>query len=125
MQDRGHDTVDANELLGFAPDLRDYGVGAHILTDLGVRSLRLMTNNPAKYAGLRSYGLEIVERLPLVIRPTPHNAAYLDAKRRRLGHLLDEPSTVPVTAAPGVTPEEERADGAAVHTEAPQAEAAR
>src|SRR5690606_3431849 len=93
LQDGGHYTVDANVLLGFAADLRDYGVGAHILTDLGVRSLRLLTNNPAKYAGLRSYGIEVVERLPLVIDATPHNASYLDTKRRRLGHLLDAPAT--------------------------------
>ena len=114
LQDRGHDTVDANELLGFAPDLRDYGVGAHILTDLGVRSLRLMTNNPAKFTGLRSYGLEVVERVPLVVGATPHNAAYLEAKRRRLGHLLDETELAAASARTDTT-----------QTEAAQTEAVR
>jgi 3,4-dihydroxy 2-butanone 4-phosphate synthase/GTP cyclohydrolase II len=89
LQDRGHDTVDANVLLGFPADLRDYGVGAHILTDLGVTSLRLLTNNPAKYAGLRSYGLEVAERVPLVVDAGVHNAGYLETKRVRLGHLFD------------------------------------
>jgi 3,4-dihydroxy 2-butanone 4-phosphate synthase/GTP cyclohydrolase II len=93
LQEQGHDTVDANLLLGFAPDLRDYGIGAQILIDLGVRSLRLLTNNPAKYAGLRSYAIEIVERIPLIVRATAHNAQYLETKRERLGHLLlEDPS---------------------------------
>jgi len=117
LQDRGHDTVDANELLGFAPDLRDYGVGAHILTDLGVRSLRLMTNNPAKFTGLRSYGLEVVERVPLVVGATPHNAAYLEAKRRRLGHLLDETELAAASARTDTT-QTEAAQPEAAQTEA-------
>jgi 3,4-dihydroxy 2-butanone 4-phosphate synthase/GTP cyclohydrolase II len=88
LQDAGHDTVDANRLLGFPDDLRDYGIGAQILLDLGVTSLRLMTNNPAKYAGLHSYGLTIAERVPLEVPPTEHSERYLAAKRSRLGHLL-------------------------------------
>jgi 3,4-dihydroxy 2-butanone 4-phosphate synthase / GTP cyclohydrolase II len=88
LQDAGHDTVDANRLLGFADDLRDYGIGAQILLDLGVTSLRLMTNNPAKYAGLKSYGLAIAERVPIEVAPTVHSARYLAAKQARLGHLI-------------------------------------
>jgi 3,4-dihydroxy 2-butanone 4-phosphate synthase/GTP cyclohydrolase II len=89
LQDAGADTVDANRLLGFGDDLRDYGIGAQILLDLGVTSLRLMTNNPAKYDGLRAYGLTITERVPIEISPNAHSARYLAAKRSRLGHLLD------------------------------------
>ena len=88
LQERGHDTVEANVELGFPPDSRDYGVGAQILHDLGVRSMRLLTNNPAKRAGLEGYGLRIVERVPLETRPTEENIAYLRAKREKLGHLL-------------------------------------
>jgi 3,4-dihydroxy 2-butanone 4-phosphate synthase/GTP cyclohydrolase II len=88
LQDAGHDTVDANRLLGFADDLRDYGIGAQILLDLGVTSLRLMTNNPAKYAGLSAYGLKIAERVPIEVSPNAHSARYLATKRTRLGHLL-------------------------------------
>jgi 3,4-dihydroxy 2-butanone 4-phosphate synthase / GTP cyclohydrolase II len=88
LQDGGMDTVDANRKLGFPVDLRDYGVGAQILVDLGVRRLRLLTNNPKKIVGLEGYGLEVVERVPLVVAPNAHNARYLDAKRRRMGHLL-------------------------------------
>jgi 3,4-dihydroxy 2-butanone 4-phosphate synthase/GTP cyclohydrolase II len=88
LQDEGLDTVDANLALGLAADDREYGVGAQILADLGVQRLRLMTNNPSKYHGLAGYGLEIVERLPLLTTPTPTNAAYLAAKRSRMGHLL-------------------------------------
>jgi 3,4-dihydroxy 2-butanone 4-phosphate synthase / GTP cyclohydrolase II len=88
LQDAGHDTVDANRLLGFPDDLRDYGIGAQILLDLGVTSLRLMTNNPAKYAGLRSYGLTIAERVPLEVPSNEHSERYLATKRSRLGHLL-------------------------------------
>ena len=84
-------TVDANVLLGFPADMRDYGVGAHILSDLGVHSLRLLTNNPAKYAGLRSYGLEVAERVPLIVDATSHNASYIETKRVRMGHLFDAP----------------------------------
>jgi 3,4-dihydroxy 2-butanone 4-phosphate synthase / GTP cyclohydrolase II len=89
LQDQGRDTVEANEELGFPADPRDYGIGAQILYDVGVRSMRLLTNNPAKRAGLEGYGLSIVERVPLQTRPTEHNLAYLKAKREKLGHLLD------------------------------------
>jgi 3,4-dihydroxy 2-butanone 4-phosphate synthase / GTP cyclohydrolase II len=88
LQDVGHDTVDANVMLGLPVDGREYGIGAQMLMDLGVRRLRLMTNNPAKYEGLEGYRLEIVERAPLAPRATPDNIAYLRAKRRRMGHLL-------------------------------------
>lgn len=94
LQEQGRDTVEANTELGFPPDLRDYGIGAQVLSDLGITSMRLMTNNPAKYAGLEGYGLSITERVPLNTRPTAENIAYLRAKRDRLGHLiegLDEP----------------------------------
>ena len=88
LQDRGHDTVEANERLGFAADQRDYGVGALILRDLGVRRRRLMTTNPGKYVALAGYGLEIVERVQLEIPPTDATRGYLRAKRDKLGHLL-------------------------------------
>src|SRR5438445_10676937 len=87
-QEEGLDTVDANVELGFPPDPRDYGVGAQILFDMGVRSMRLLTNNPAKRAGLEGYGLSILERVPLETTPTRENLAYLRAKREKLGHLL-------------------------------------
>jgi 3,4-dihydroxy 2-butanone 4-phosphate synthase/GTP cyclohydrolase II len=89
LQDGGLDTVEANERLGFAADLRNYGVGAQILSDLGVRRLRLITNNPRKIAGLGGYGLEVVDRVPLVMDPGVHNAAYLRVKRTKLGHLME------------------------------------
>ena len=88
LQDGGHDTVDANLALGLPVDTREYGIGAQILAGLGVRRMRLMTNNPAKFRGLSGYGLEITERVALPPRTTKDNVAYLDAKRRRLGHLL-------------------------------------
>jgi 3,4-dihydroxy 2-butanone 4-phosphate synthase/GTP cyclohydrolase II len=88
LQDSGHDTVEANESLGFAPDLRNYGIGAQILRDLGLSTIRLMTNNPRKVVGLDAYGLTIVERVPLATDPTTHNRTYLDAKRDKLGHFL-------------------------------------
>ena len=87
LQDAGHDTVDANLLLGLPVDDREYGIGAQMLMDLGVRRMRLMTNNPAKYRGLSGYGIEIVERVPMTLRVTPENVKYLDTKRRRMGHL--------------------------------------
>lgn len=90
LQDQGRDTVEANTLLGFAPDLRDYGIGAQILADLGLTSIRLLTNNPAKRAGLEGYGLEIVERVPLEIKPNPYNLRYLSVKKAKMGHLLEE-----------------------------------
>jgi 3,4-dihydroxy 2-butanone 4-phosphate synthase/GTP cyclohydrolase II len=88
LQDHGHDTVEANERLGFRADQRDYGVGAQILRDLGVRKMRLMTNNPGKYVALAGYGLEIVERMPLEVPPTETTREYLRVKREKLGHLL-------------------------------------
>ena len=93
LQEQGHDTVDANLELGLPVDSREYGIGAQILVDLGVTTMRLMTNNPAKYGGLEGFGLDIVERLPLEITPNPHNASYLQTKRDRLGHALGEPVT--------------------------------
>jgi 3,4-dihydroxy 2-butanone 4-phosphate synthase/GTP cyclohydrolase II len=88
LQDEGHDTVQANQRLGFAPDLRNYGIGAQILRDLGLSSIRVMTNNPRKLVGLEGYGLEIVERVPLLTDPNAENRAYLETKRDKLGHLL-------------------------------------
>lgn len=88
LQDQGKDTVDANLELGFKADLRDYGIGAQILTDLGVRKMRLMTNNPRKIIGLDGYGLKVVERVPIVITPTETNAHYLQTKKEKLGHLI-------------------------------------
>ena len=89
LQDRGRDTVEANVELGFPADPRDYGIGAQILFDLGVRTMRLLTNNPAKRAGLEGYGLSISERVPLQTEPTAENIGYLRTKREKLGHLLD------------------------------------
>jgi len=88
LQDEGHDTVSANEKLGFPPDIRNYGVGSQILRDLGVRRMRLMTNNPSKYVAIGGYGLEIVERVPLEIGPTDRSRKYLEAKKNKMGHLL-------------------------------------
>lgn len=88
LQERGRDTVQANIELGFKPDLRDYGIGAQILRDLGVRKMKLMTNNPKKIVGLNAYGLEIVERIPIEIKSNPDNENYLLAKRDKLGHLI-------------------------------------
>ena len=90
LQDTGLDTVEANERLGFAADLRNYGVGAQILSDLGIQRLRLITNNPRKIAGLGGYGLQVEDRVPLVMDAGSHNAAYLQTKRIKLGHLLEE-----------------------------------
>ena len=88
LQEEGHDTVEANEKLGFRPDERNYGIGAQILRDLGVRRMRLMTNNPGKYIALDGYGLEIVERVPLEMPATEESRAYLETKRDKMGHLL-------------------------------------
>lgn len=89
LQDQGLDTVEANLKLGYPPDLREYGIGAQILVDLGVQRIRLLTNNPRKVVGLSGYGLEIVERLPLEVEPNPHNLRYLQAKKEKLGHQLE------------------------------------
>ena len=90
QQEEGLDTVEANKALGFAPDLRHYGIGAQILFDLGVRDIRLLTNNPRKVVGLDGYGLRIVESVPIQVPPNQHNARYLKTKKDKLGHLLDE-----------------------------------
>ncbi|MFP4241375.1 MAG: bifunctional 3,4-dihydroxy-2-butanone-4-phosphate synthase/GTP cyclohydrolase II [Chitinispirillaceae bacterium] len=89
LQDKGMDTVEANEHLGFAPDLRDYGIGAQILADLGVRQIRLMTNNPRKIVGLEGYGLEVVQRVPLEVNPCKENEKYLNTKKDKMGHLFE------------------------------------
>ena len=88
LQEQGYDTVEANQKLGFDMDLREYGLGAQILTDLGLKTIRLLTNNPRKIIGLEGYGLEIVEQAPIKVKPNPHNARYLKTKRDKLGHLL-------------------------------------
>ncbi len=89
LQDAGADTVVANERLGFRADQRDYGIGAQILSDLGARKLRVLSNNPVKFVALKGYGLEIVERVPLEITPDSHSRRYLKTKKEKLGHLLD------------------------------------
>lgn len=89
LQDQGCDTVEANEMLGFKADLRDYGIGAQILSDLGIRKIKLMTNNPKKIVGLEGYGLEIVERVPIQMDPNASNLKYLKTKREKMGHLLE------------------------------------
>jgi len=111
LQDAGADTVEANEMLGFRPDERDYGIAAHILGSLHVGSIRIMTNNPDKVRDLQTHGVTIVERIPVVVPPTDRNLGYLETKRRKMGHLLDleqndepEPAPepgVPERAAPG------------------------
>jgi 3,4-dihydroxy 2-butanone 4-phosphate synthase/GTP cyclohydrolase II len=88
LQDQGRDTVEANQELGFAPDQRKYGIGAQILADLGVKSMRLMTNNPRKMVGIQGFGLEVVDRVPIKIDPNVHNREYLRTKAAKLGHLL-------------------------------------
>jgi 3,4-dihydroxy 2-butanone 4-phosphate synthase/GTP cyclohydrolase II len=88
LQDKGMDTVEANVELGFAPDLRDYGIGAQILADLGVRNMRVMTNNPKKISGLESYGLKVAETVPITTEPNKYNRRYLTTKQKKMGHLL-------------------------------------
>jgi 3,4-dihydroxy 2-butanone 4-phosphate synthase/GTP cyclohydrolase II len=88
LQEQGLDTVEANVALGFDPDLRDYGIGAQILADLGLRKIRLITNNPRKIVGLEGYGLEVTERVALEVEPNPYNEYYLETKREKMGHIL-------------------------------------
>ena len=89
LQDEGADTVEANRKLGFKPDQRDYGIGAQILVSLGVKKIRLLTNNPRKFVGLAGYGLEIVERIPIEVPPNKCNVNYLKTKKEKLGHILE------------------------------------
>ena len=93
LQDGGKDTVEANVMLGFKPDLRDYGIGAQILSDLGLTSIRLLTNNPAKRAGLEGYGLQITERVPIVVPPTKFDSKYLTVKKIKMGHVFEADKT--------------------------------
>ena len=88
LQERGYDTVEANLKLGFKMDLREYGLGAQILVDLGLKTIRLLTNNPKKIVGLEGYGLEVLQQVPIRIPSNPHNAKYLKTKREKLGHLV-------------------------------------
>jgi len=94
LQDKGMDTVEANEQLGFKADERDYTIGAKILADFGLSTIRLLTNNPKKIEGLENYGLKIVERIPLIIEPTKHTEKYLKTKREKLGHLIEDKGVV-------------------------------
>ncbi len=91
LQDNGLDTVEANVSLGFAPDLRDYGIGAQILVDLGLKEIRFLTNNPKKIIGFQGYGLEVVEQIPIIAKPNPYNIDYLETKKNKMGHLLELP----------------------------------
>jgi 3,4-dihydroxy 2-butanone 4-phosphate synthase/GTP cyclohydrolase II len=119
LQDQGQDTVEANETLGFKPDLRDYGIGAQILLDLGLSSVRLLTNNPRKIVGLEGYGLKITGREPIQVTPTPYNRRYLEAKRDKLGHLLADarpaPALDPPPGAPAPAPATQPEPGEPAH----------
>jgi 3,4-dihydroxy 2-butanone 4-phosphate synthase/GTP cyclohydrolase II len=95
LQDEGLDTVEANVSLGFEPDLRDYGIGAQILADLGLHQIRLLTNNPKKVIGLEGYGLKVVEIVPIICPPNPYNRDYLLTKQEKMGHLLNLPDASP------------------------------
>jgi len=88
LQEQGYDTVEANQKLGYGMDLREYGLGAQILVDLGLKTIRLLTNNPRKIVGLEGYGLQITQQVPIRVKPNPHNARYLKTTRDKLGHLL-------------------------------------
>ena len=90
LQEKGLDTVEANKAIGFPPDIRDYGIGAQILLDLGLKNIRLLTNNPTKIVGLEGYGIKIVERVPLEVEPNNENFEYLKIKKEKLGHLLEK-----------------------------------
>jgi 3,4-dihydroxy 2-butanone 4-phosphate synthase/GTP cyclohydrolase II len=93
LQDQGYDTVEANEKLGFQPDVRNYGIGAQILVDLGVRQMRLMTNNPKKMVGLEGYSLKITEQVQIEVKPNEFNKCYLECKKVKMGHLLNMNAT--------------------------------
>jgi 3,4-dihydroxy 2-butanone 4-phosphate synthase/GTP cyclohydrolase II len=104
LQDEGHDTVDANVALGLPVDSREYGIGAQMLVDLGITSMRVITNNPAKYTGLDGFGLEITERVPSITAPNPENVRYLKTKVEKMGHLLDGLDDLTPDPAGAVTP---------------------
>ncbi|MBI4512500.1 MAG: bifunctional 3,4-dihydroxy-2-butanone-4-phosphate synthase/GTP cyclohydrolase II [Gemmatimonadetes bacterium] len=99
LQDKGFDTVEANVRLGFPPDLRDYGIGVQILLDLGIKSMRILTNNPKKIVGLEGFGIRVDEQIPLSVEPNPHNRDYLEVKREKLGHLIPGDARAPRAAS--------------------------
>jgi 3,4-dihydroxy 2-butanone 4-phosphate synthase/GTP cyclohydrolase II len=105
LQDEGADTVEANEALGLPVDSREYGIGAQILVDLGVTTMRLVTNNPAKYGGLDGFGLDITDRVPSITAPNPENLRYLKTKAEKMGHLLEGLDDLPPDPAGAIVPE--------------------